>query len=125
MTICFCVYSGFPWRKAPRYIISQIFGAFLASVFVYGPYLSSTPVQCAPFGFVDDVAWTGQFHQQISELTAGLTAAGKPVVSATGPVGIFVSVPLPGQTKAALFCNEFLADCFIGLVIVSVLDPNK
>lgn len=102
VTICFSIYSGFPWRKAPRYILFQILGGFLATVCVYG-----------------------QYNAQIKALTAELTAAGKPIISATGSAGIFVAVPLPGQKLGDLFITEFIADFFIGLIIAAVLDGTN
>lgn len=38
--------TDFPWRKVPRYILSQVFGAFLAGLVVYcqyRPYLEVNP----------------------------------------------------------------------------------
>lgn len=34
-TIAFWLYKGFPARKVPFYILSQIFGAFIAALVVY------------------------------------------------------------------------------------------
>jgi len=37
-TICFALFKGFPWRKVPQYIASQIFGGFIAGLLVYVNY---------------------------------------------------------------------------------------
>lgn len=47
ITICFTIYQGFPARKAVRYIFAQIFGAFMAGLFVYGMYRQVKSLSCA------------------------------------------------------------------------------
>jgi len=102
ITLCFATFQNFPWRKVPRYIFSQCFGGFLAAMFVYA-----------------------QWHQSIVLYSEGLTAKGLPLISATGPAGIFVAIPLPTQTNGYLFLTEFLADAFIGMCIWACIDPNN
>lgn len=100
VTISLAVWQGFPVKKIPRYILSQIFGAFMAGLFVMGMY-----------------------RQQILELEATLKAAGLPLVSPSGPAGIFVPFPAEGQSLGYLFLIEFFVDSFIGLAIWSSIDP--
>ncbi|KAL9091468.1 MAG: hypothetical protein Q9165_004854 [Trypethelium subeluteriae] len=101
ITICFWLWQGFPAKKVPYYIFSQIFGAFVAGLILMG-----------------------QYHQQISEFKAATEAAGLPVVSPSGPAGILCAFPLPTQTNQGyLFMIEFFVDSFIGIVIWSCLDP--
>lgn len=38
ITIAFTIFQGFPPFKAVRYIFAQIFGAFLAGLFIWGMY---------------------------------------------------------------------------------------
>lgn len=38
ITICFAVWQGFPWKKVPYYIGSQIFGSFVAGLLMVGMY---------------------------------------------------------------------------------------
>jgi hypothetical protein len=38
ITICFAIWQGFPWKKVPHYIFSQIFGAFMAGLVMLGCY---------------------------------------------------------------------------------------
>ncbi|KAF2163621.1 hypothetical protein M409DRAFT_68511 [Zasmidium cellare ATCC 36951] len=38
VTLCFAVWGGFPWRKVPLFILSQIFGAFMAGIVLVGCY---------------------------------------------------------------------------------------
>ncbi|KAG9581334.1 aquaporin-like protein, partial [Aureobasidium melanogenum] len=101
MTICFATWQGFPWKKVPYYIFSQIFGAFMAGLFVYG-----------------------QYHEQISAFAAATKAAGEGTVFSGGPASIFCSFPGPTQTNLGyLFFIEFFVDSYIGLVIWACLDP--
>jgi hypothetical protein len=45
----------------------------------------------------------GMYRQQILEFEAKATAAGIPLVSASGPAGIFVPFPAEGQSLGYLF----------------------
>ncbi|KAI4143968.1 MAG: hypothetical protein LQ340_006818 [Diploschistes diacapsis] len=100
ITICFAIWQGFPWKKVPYYIVSQIFGSFIAALLMAGMY------------------W-----QQISAYSDKLTAAGEPLVSATGPAFIFCTFPLATQSMGYLFFIEFFVDSFIGIIIWACLDP--
>ena len=91
ITLCFCIWQGFPVKKAAYYIFSQIFGAFIAGLLVVGMY------------------W-----EQIQTMSAALTEAGEPLVSATGPAFILCTFPLPTQqNQGFLFLIEFFVDSFI------------
>lgn len=101
MTICFATWQGFPWKKVPYYIFSQIFGAFIAGLFVYG-----------------------QYHEQISAFAAATKAAGQGTVFNGGPASIFCAFPGPTQTNLGyLFFIEFFVDSYIGFVLWACLDP--
>jgi glycerol uptake facilitator-like aquaporin len=88
-TLIFATFRGFPKWKVPFYIVSQILGAFIACALVYA-----------------------QWHQQIKAYEAGLRALGAPLISATGPAGIFCAIPVAGQKNGYLFLTEFFADMF-------------
>ena len=101
MTICFATWQGFPWKKVPYYIFAQIFGAFMAGLFVYG-----------------------QYHEQIVAYSAATIAAGKGTVFNGGPASIFCSFPGETQTNLGyLFMIEFFVDSYIGIIIWACLDP--
>lgn len=100
ITICFATWQGFPWKKVPYYIFSQVFGAFVAGLFVYG-----------------------QYHEQISAYAATTIAAGKGTVFSGGPASIFCSFPGPTQSLGYLFFIEFFVDSYIGIVLWACLDP--
>lgn len=91
ITICFAIWQGFPWKKVPYYIFSQIFGAFIAGLLMLG-----------------------QYWQQISALAAETTAAGRGTVFLGGPASILCPFPAPNQTNLGyLFFIEFFVDAYI------------
>lgn len=101
ITLCFAIWQGFPWRKVPHYIFSQIFGAFIAGLLMVGMY------------------WP-----QIAAYKAELLAAGKPLVGLGSPANLLCTFPGPKQTNLGyLFLIEFFVDSYIGLVIWACLDP--
>lgn len=101
ITISFCVWQGFPWRKAPYYIFAQIFGAFVAGMLLMG-----------------------QYWQQIQAFKKVVTAAHGSMIGAAAPAGILCTFPAPTQNNLGyLFFIEFFVDSFIAIVIWAVLDP--
>ena len=75
VTLAFAIWQGFPWRKVPHYIFSQIFGAFVAGMLMIGMY------------------WP-----EISAFKEETLAAGRPLVALGGPASILCSFPAPTQT---------------------------
>lgn len=105
VTLVHVVFNGFPKAKGARYIVSQIFGAFTASLFVY---------------------W--QWKTFIKEAEAALIAAGQYDAlnfSSLGPAGIFALYSNPADPVGLVFLNEFVSCFFIGLVISACLDPTN
>lgn len=101
VTICLWFWQGFPTKKVPYYIFSQIVGSFLAAAMIYG-----------------------QYHEQITAFAQASIASGAGTVYNGGPASIFMSLPAANQTNLGyLFLIEFFVDSFIGLVIWAVLDP--
>lgn len=92
ITICFAVYQGFPWRKVPYYIFSQIFGAFVAGLLLMGMY-----------------------HVQLVEFANEVRAAGATsLVFNGGPASVLCSFPNTNQTNLGyLFLIEFFVDSYI------------
>lgn len=93
ITICFAIWQGFPWRKVPYYIFSQILGAFIAGILMMGMY-----------------------HQQLSEFETSLKAAGHSgsMVFNGGPASVLCSIPNGNQTNLGyLFFIEFFVDAYI------------
>jgi len=107
VTICFCIFRGFPKLKAVRYIIAQVVGAIIACALVYN-----------------------QWKPLIEAAEAALAAEGAATFAATqftanGPPGIFAFYLLPGQTIPRVFLNEFVNSAFLGIVIWATLDPTN
>lgn len=101
VTIALWVWQGFPTKKVPYYIFSQIFGAFMAGMVVMGMY------------------WP-----QIQAMKAAFIAEGKPLVGNGAPASILCSFPNPDQTNLGfVFLTEFFVDAFIGTIIWACLDP--
>lgn len=101
VTICFALWQGFPWRKVPHYIVSQIFGAFMDGMFVMCCY------------------WP---EIQAAKLT-DLKEFGSTTVNG-GVASILCTFPNPNQTnKGFVFFQEFFVDSFIAIVIWACLDP--
>ena len=101
ITISLAVWQGFPLKKVPYYIVSQIFGSFLAGLVVMGMY------------------WP-----EISAMKAEFIAKGLPLVANGAPASILCSFPNPSQTNTGyLFMTEFFVDSFIGIVIWAAIDP--
>lgn len=93
ITICFAIWQGFPWRKVPHYIFSQIFGAFIAGLLMMGMY-----------------------HQQLSEFENSLREAGHTgsMVFNGGPASVLCSIPNANQTNLGyLVFVEFFVDFYI------------
>lgn len=105
VTISFCVFRGFPWAKAPRYIVAQIFGAYLAGLCVYA-----------------------QWRNLILPAEAALTAKGvfeSVNFTSSGLAGIFGLYVAPGSNLGFVFFNEFVCDSMIGLAIWAAQDPTN
>jgi len=101
ITICFAIWQGFPWKKVPHYIFSQIFGSFVAGCLLMGCY------------------WP-----EIRALRDANIAEHGTAVFNGGAASILCTFPNPNQTNHGyLFLQEFFVDSFIGIVIWSCLDP--
>ena len=101
ITLCLAYWQGFPWRKVPLYIFSQIFGSFMAGLIV-----------------------VGQYWQEIQLFKEASLAKGLGLVYNPGPASMLCSIPNPTQTNLGwLFMNEFFVCSFIAILIWACLDP--
>ena len=100
VTLAMAFWQDFPWRKVPRYIISQIFGAFVAGMILMACY------------------WP-----KIQEVEAEFREAGKSLVGGGSPASILCSMSADGQSMGHVFAVEFFADFLIGVAIWAALDP--
>ncbi|GJN78731.1 hypothetical protein PLIIFM63780_002240 [Purpureocillium lilacinum] len=100
ITICLWFWQGFPLQKVPYYIVSQVFGAFIAGLMVMGMY------------------WP-----EISAMKAEFIAAGKPLVGSNAPASILCTFPDATQTNMGyVIFTEFFVDSFVGIIIWACLD---
>ncbi|KAF5327448.1 hypothetical protein D9619_004228 [Psilocybe cf. subviscida] len=107
VTIAMVIFKGFPKAKALRYIVSQIFGSFIASLVVYSQWkvmidLSETAISAAGPGALQSVLFTPN-----------------------GPAGAFGNYLLPGQTMPRVFMNEFVNCTVLAILIWACLDPSN
>lgn len=100
ITLAMAFWQDFPWKKVPRYILSQILGAFIAGLMLMACY------------------WT-----KIQEVSDAFNEAGKSLVGGGAPASILCSMPMANQNMGHVFAVEFFADAFIGLAIWAALDP--
>ncbi|GJE97716.1 aquaporin-like protein [Phanerochaete sordida] len=105
VTICQVIFRGFPIKKACRYIVFQILGAFLAGLLVYVQWrvnIRATEAVLHTEGKWDAVMFTPQ-----------------------GLAGIFALYAPAGSNLGQVLLNEFVCDFLIGLVIWSCMDPTN
>ncbi|KAF9468094.1 putative aquaporin 2 [Collybia nuda] len=120
VTIAFILFKGFPKWKAVRhvafgpstypiltmyvrYIIAQIFGAYIACLVIYAQY-KVLIVEC------EGLLRQANKYDELQFTPNGLA-------------GIFALYLLPGQTMGRVFLNEFVTDVFLALIIWSAIDP--
>jgi len=105
VTIVQAIFRGFPWRKVPGYILSQILGAYIACLCIYLAY-KDTLLELEELLIV-----TGKFDTLF--------------FTPQGPGGIFALYANPGKPLGFIFWNEFVIDVVLGLVIWATLDPTN
>ncbi|KAI0065760.1 aquaporin-like protein [Artomyces pyxidatus] len=105
ITAYWVVFKGMPVTKGARYILAQIFGAYIACLIVY-------------------IQW----RTPITQTEAAMKVAGtydSTMFTPGGPAGIFANYAPPGAHLGLTFINEFVVDFFAGLVIFAVVDPTN
>ncbi|KAI0356339.1 aquaporin-like protein [Trametes cingulata] len=104
-TIHAVVFHRFPPLKAVRYIIAQIFGAYIACLLVY-------------------IQYKQYIHAAVDALKAKGTYDAM-MFTPTGPGGIFGLYVNPGANLGYVLVNEFVCDFILGIVIFSCTDPSN
>lgn len=92
ITISLALFGGFPWKKVPHYILSQVAGSFLAGLVLMGQY------------------WEQIQAYKSLLISEGITEFN----TAHGPGGILCAFPADNQNNLGyLFLIEFFVDFFI------------
>ncbi|KAJ5776144.1 uncharacterized protein N7511_001155 [Penicillium nucicola] len=102
VTIANCIFRGFPWRKAPIYILAQILGAMSGAAIVYGNYKSA-----------------------INAYEGGAHIRTVPGYSTTATAGIFCTYPAEFMSKTGQFFSEFLASAILMFMIFALKDDGN
>lgn len=102
VTFANCVFRGFPWRKFPIYVLSQILGAMCGAAIVYGNYKSAIDVY-----------------------EGGSNIRSVPGYSTTATAGIFCTYPAEFMTKTGQFFSEFLASAVLMFMIFALNDKKN
>ncbi|KAL7281161.1 hypothetical protein ACG7TL_004469 [Trametes sanguinea] len=105
ITIHAVVFHGLPPFKAFRYIIFQIFGAYIACLLVYVQYKQL--IHAA----VDALQEKGTYDAMM--------------FTSSGPAGIFGLYVNPGSNLGYVLLNEFVCDFVLGLVIFACSEPGN
>lgn len=101
ITFCFAIWGGFPWRKVPHYLLSQLLGAFIAGIVLMGCYWPQI--------------------QAAKELD--ISKYGSAVYNG-GAAGILCSFPPSNQTNLGYYVlQEFICTLIVGIVIWACIDP--
>jgi glycerol uptake facilitator-like aquaporin len=105
ITITFAIFRGFPWKKVPFYIVSQIIGAYAACLMIY-------------FQYKDIIL-------QLEDALIAKNAFQAIWFTPNGIGGAFALYTTPGRELGIVFWNEFLTCFTLALVIFACLDPSN
>ncbi|KZV84326.1 aquaporin-like protein [Exidia glandulosa HHB12029] len=108
ITLAQVVFRGFPAKKAPMFIVAQIFGAFVAFGLIYVQYKQ----------LIDEIS-------EVITAKAGAAALDASLFTPTGMAGIFGLYVPPGTKLGYVFVNEFVCDFLLALVIWACIDPTN
>ncbi|KAJ6610467.1 aquaporin-like protein [Mycena sp. CBHHK59/15] len=96
VTLALAVWRGFPWKKVPVYIFSQVMGGLVGAALVYANYIHAI-----------DLFEGGRHVRTLS--TASL----------------FSTYALPYMTNVSCFFSEFLATAVLLIVVLATTDPHN
>ncbi|CAA7268800.1 unnamed protein product [Cyclocybe aegerita] len=96
VTLALATQRGFPWKKVPVYIFSQIMGGLVGAALVYAQYIHAI-----------DIFEGGR--DQRTQLTAGL----------------FATYALDYMTAVSCFFAEFLGTAILAFMIMAATDKNN
>lgn len=105
VTLCFCIFRKFSWKKLPVYAVAQTLGAMVGSAIVYGTYKSAFD------------AYAG--HNV-------LTVPGQLGVNQTlATAGIFSTYPAPYLSPLGQFFSEVVASAVLLFSVFAILDEGN
>lgn len=116
------MFKGFPLRKVPFYILSQLLGGFLAALCVYGIFSQQLKEVTAA---LEVVAPAQIFTPQGVSIRSTVSSKRLLLTDCLQPAGIFALFPGVGQELRWAFFNEFLGNMFLSILVFSVLDLCK
>ncbi|KAI6034820.1 aquaporin-like protein [Pisolithus marmoratus] len=105
LTIALCVFRGFPIAKVARYILAQVFGAYLACLIVY-------------------LQWKDLLVAAENVLKAKGTYD-TTMFTNVGPAGVFALYQSPTVNLYRVLLNEFMSNFVLGLAICGSRDPTN
>ncbi|KAG5363895.1 putative membrane protein [Yarrowia sp. B02] len=100
VTLCSCIYRGFPWKKFPIYLVAQLLGCMTGAALVYGNYRSAI-----------DVFEGGK----------GIRTVGLP----TSTAGIFCTYPAEFMSTTGQFFSEVIASAVLQFAIFAINDQKN
>ncbi|KAJ1657810.1 glycerol channel [Dispira simplex] len=98
ITVTSCLLRGFPVRKVPGYIISQLIGAYCGAALLFGVY-----------------------HSSIDHFDGGV----RQTTGDKGTAGIFATFPLPWVTVGSAFISEAYGAAVLTALIYAILDERN
>ncbi|KAJ1924889.1 glycerol channel [Tieghemiomyces parasiticus] len=98
VTVTAALLRGFPWRKVPGYIFSQMLGGFVGAGFVFAT-----------------------FHSSIHDYDGGI----RQVIGDTATAGIFATYPAPNITVGTAFLVETVCTAVLVFCIYGVTDERN
>ncbi|KAJ1657811.1 glycerol channel [Dispira simplex] len=97
-TIVMALFRGFPWKKVPGYIVSQILGAYVGGALAFAYYYSS-----------------------IDHYDGGV----RQTMGTQGTASIFVTFPQPWITVGTAFLSETYCTAILVFCIFAIIDPHN
>jgi len=96
VTLAFAVWRGFPWRKVPIYIFSQVMGGFFGAALVYANYYHAIDIFEGGRG-----------------------------VRTRATAGIFSTYALDYMTNVSCFFSEVLATAVLLILVLAITDKRN
>ncbi|PFH46530.1 hypothetical protein AMATHDRAFT_69649 [Amanita thiersii Skay4041] len=96
VTLAMATFRGFPWKKVPIYMLSQLLGGLVGAAIVYGNYVHAIDI-----------------YEGGRNVRTMLTA------------GLFATYPLDFVTNASAFFSEFLGAGILMIAVLAMCDKQN